>query len=352
MKLRRVGILLFRELVQGPKSFIFIFAVVVPLALTLAVTLIFGTLFSEKPRLGIVDAGSSQFTESATATDAFTVHAYASETDLRDATARGSVHIGVVLPPDFDARVAVGEATTMVVYVWGESQLRDRAALAAAISGWVRHIAGQESPVRIVTSVLGDPVVLPWEERLLPFVVMMGVILGGMMIPASSLVTEKQEQTLTALAITPVTMGEVFVAKGLVGVIISTLMGMIILALNRALGDGTVLLAGILLLGAIFSAEAGVLMGILIKDINALFATVKVMGLLLYAPALIYMFPEIPQWIARIFPTYYMIQPVIEVSQHGAQLSDVMGQLIVLLALIAVLGGVLALSERRQRNAG
>ena len=350
MNPRRVGILLFRELVQGPKNFIFIFAIVVPVVMSFAVSLLFGTLFSEKPRLGIADAGDSQFTRSAAATEAFTVQEYASEAEVRQATASGRVHMGIVLPPDFDERVATGSPTTMMAYIWGESLLHDRAVLGAAMSVWVRQIAGQESPVDIATTVLGDPIVLPWEERLLPFVIMMGVVFGGLMIPASSLVTEKQQHTLIAVAVTPATMGDIYIAKGLVGVIISAVMGWVILALNRALGGETLLLAGVLLLGAIFAAECGVLLGMLVADINSLFATVKMMGLLLYAPALIYMFPEIPQWVARIFPTYYVIQPVVEISQQGAQLLDVAGQLGILLILILALGILLGVLAQRLRH--
>jgi ABC-2 type transport system permease protein len=349
MNPRRVGVLLFRELLQGPKDFIFVFAVVVPIVMSFAVSLVFGSLFSEKPRLGIADAGNSQFTRSAVATGAFTVQAYASEAGVRNATATGRVHIGVALPQDFDERVRAGSPTTMVAYIWGESLLQDRAALATAMSVWVRQIAGQESSVDIETTVLGDPIVLPWEDRLLPFVIIMGVTFGGLMIPASSLVAEKQRHTLMALAVTPTTMGDIYIAKGLVGVIVSTGMGLLILALNRALGGHTALLAGVLLLGAIFAAESGVLLGMLVADINSLFATVKILGLLLYAPALIYMFPEIPQWIARIFPTYYVIQPVIEISQHGAELSDVAWQLGILLILIVGLVVLLGVLSQRLR---
>jgi ABC-2 type transport system permease protein len=106
------------------------------------------------------------------------------------------------------------------------------------------------------------------------------------------------------------------------------------------------LLLGVVLLGAIFSAEVGVLMGGLVKDINSLFATIKAIGLLLYAPALITMFPEIPQWSARIFPTYYVVQPVIEIVQHGAGLSDIAWQLGILLLLIVGTGITLILLTR------
>ncbi len=352
MNPRRVGILLFREVVQGPKGFVFIFAVIVPLLMSFVLLLVFGTLFEEKPRLGIADAGDSQLVHSAAAMDAFTLQPYASDAALREATALGQVDVGVVLPPDFDERVSSGQATTMIAYIWGESMLKDRAALGAALGVWVRQIAGQTSPVDIVTTVLGESPVLPWEDRLLPFVVMMAVIFGGTMIPASSLVTEKQRRTLAALAVTPATMGDIYVAKGLVGVVISTLMALVILALNRALGTSTALLAGVLALGAILAAELGILIGMLVQDINSLFATLKVTGLLLYAPAVVHMFPEIPEWIGRGFPTYYLIQPVIEISQHGAHLTDVAWQLGVLVILIISLGVLLAWLAQRVRYQG
>jgi ABC-2 type transport system permease protein len=198
--------------------------------------------------------------------------------------------------------------------------------------------------------VLGDSTVLPWEDRLLPFVVMISVLIGGIMLPASSLVDEKQKRTLTALMVTPSTAGDIYVAKGLVGVIISTAMALAILALNRALGSSTALLVGVLFLGAILSAQFGVLLGALIKDINSLFATIKSMGLVLYAPAIIYMFPEIPQWIALIFPTNYIIQPVVEITQNGATLQDVAWQLAILVGLIVLMFVVLAVLTQRMRR--
>ncbi|MBN1136489.1 MAG: ABC transporter permease [Anaerolineae bacterium] len=354
MNIRRVGLLLFREMVQGPKNFIFVFAVVVPLAMSLVMSLIFGTLFSGKPRLGIAAAtavtGGSAFTRSAAAMEAFVVREYASESALREATRIGAVDVGVALPADFDQKVAGGQATTMVAYIWGESLVKDRALLAAAMAVWVRQIAGQNSPVEIVTTVLGQNAVLPWEDRLLPAVLMMTLMFSGVMLPASSLVTEKQKRTIVALAVTPATMGEVYAAKGLVGVIVSTAMTLAILALNRALSGSTALLAGLLALGAVLAVEIGLLIGMLVKDINSLFAVTKSLGVLLTAPALIQMFPQIPQWIARLFPTYYIIQPALEIAQHGAGLADVAWQLGILGALIVAMGIVLAVLTQRLRG--
>ncbi len=95
------------------------------------------------------------------------------------------------------------------------------------------------------------------------------------------------------------------------------------------------------------AAGVGLLLGVLVKDINTLFATIKSIGIVLYAPALVYMFPEIPQWIARIFPTFYIIQPVIEIVQKGASWRDILPEFLILVILIAVLYVLVALVGRR-----
>ena len=136
-------------------------------------------------------------------------------------------------------------------------------------------------------------------------------------------------------------------AKGLLGVILSVVMGALILIMNQAFGAQPLLLVVVLTLGAFMAATFGILLGVLIKDINTLFATIKGIGILLYAPALVYLFPELPGWVGKIFPTYYMIQPVVEIAQEGGTWSDVAGEVYILIALILVLMGVVGMVARR-----
>ena len=168
------------------------------------------------------------------------------------------------------------------------------------------------------------------------------------MIPATSLAQERQDRTLVAITTTPTTLGDVLTAKGIVGVLVAATMAIVTLALNRAFGGDAVLLIGALILGSIMAVMFGLLLGVMTKDINSLFGTIKAMGLILYAPALIFMFPEIPQWIARLFPTYYIIRPVIEITQMGAGFEDVLPELLVLILLIVALIGITAFAAQRK----
>jgi len=347
MSIRRMIVLLRKELVSGPKNFMFIFAVVVPIALTLIISLLFGTFFSGKARLGVFDAGHSQFVQLAEQTDSVIVTTYASASELRDRMLSGAADIGIALPDGYDASIKQGERIQATVYVWGESQLQHRAIAAATFASVTRDIAGQDAPVDIIVEPLGDAVNIPWQERLLPFIVLITILIGGSMIPAASIVDEKQKRTLSALTITPTTLSDVYVAKGALGVIVSLVMAVVILTLNQAFGTQPVLLITVLALGAILAATFGVLLGTLVKDINTLFTVLKATGILLYAPAIVYLIPDIPQWIGQLFPTYYIIQPVVEITQQGGTWADVLPELAVLVVLIVALMAVVGIVSRR-----
>jgi ABC-2 type transport system permease protein len=350
MNLRRVGILLLKELVWGPKNYIFIMAVAAPLLLSLLINLLVGTFFSGRPRLGVADAGQSRLVVAFREMPGLLLREYDSAEEVRTAVQSGAVDVGMVLPATFDEQIRGETPAPLTVYIYGESLLRHRAFLGTAIAAELRALAGQQSRVTIVTESVGEGESVPWEERLLPFVVLMSIILGGSMVPATSLVEEKQKRTITAVTVTPTTLEEVFLAKGLVGVALSITMGVMILAINGVFGAQPLLLLVLLAMGAVMAAVFGVLLGAFVKDINTLFATIKAVGILLYAPAIVYLFPDLPQWVARIFPTYYMIAPVVAVSQQGAGWADVQADVAVLALLIAALIILAAFIARRART--
>jgi ABC-2 type transport system permease protein len=350
MSLKRVSILLGKEFLQGPKSFIFVWAIVAPIVISLVVTLIFGTFFTEKPKLGIIDEGSSQLVTLAEQLSSITTREYDTVSGMKQAVERGAVDIGMVLPADFDSAVIKGEKIEITTYIWGESLAKNRTILAVTVANLIRELTGQDAPVEIETITLGNELNIPWNDRLLPFIVLMSVFLGGIFLPATSVINEKVKKTLDALVITPTSVGDIFLAKGLLGIILSLFMGTVILLLNQAFGAEPALLLMILVLGTVMAAEIGLLLGALVKDITTLFAIWKFGGVLLFAPALIYLFPQIPQWIGRIFPTYYLIQPIVELSQQGSGWPEIAMNVFILIGLDLVLIGAVIFALRKSKQ--
>ncbi|UCE98234.1 MAG: ABC transporter permease [Dehalococcoidia bacterium] len=347
MNSRRILVLLGKEFIHGPKNFMFIWAIVAPLAFTLVATLAFGTLFSDKPKLGILDEGDSQLVIMAMDIDSITTREYQDVISLKQATRSGAVDMGIVLPQNFDEIVAKKEANTIEAYIWGESLAKDRIILPTTIANLTRELADQEVPVEIITVTLGDEASIPWSERLIPFLVLMGVFFSGLMLPSTSLIEEKQKKTFEAVVITPASISEIFIAKATMGIVLSVFMGIVILLLNQAFGANSLLLVAVLFLGAIMAVELGLICGALIRDITTLFTIWKSGGILLFGPAIVYMFPQIPEWIGNIFPTYYALQPVVEISMRSGNWSNISLNVFILIAIDIILLFFIMLAARR-----
>jgi ABC-2 type transport system permease protein len=349
MDIRRVGVLLGKEFAHSTRNFIFIFATVIPLALSLVLSLVFGRVAPGTARLGLIDQGQSHMPGLFQSQDYLRVRAYNSPDQLRQDVEAGVLDMGLIIPPGFDAAVRQGQPTDLTIYFWGEGQILDRAALITALAKNVVTVSGRAAPVTIAPVVVGGELA-SWSERLLPLLVLMTIVLGGTLVPAVSLVEEKQKRTLTALTTTPTSLADVLLAKALLGMGTSLLMGLVVLALNRAFGSQPALLVLALIMGAALAAQLGLLLGLLSSDISGLFTIVKSLALLLYAPAIIDLVPQLPQWLAQLFPTYYIIAPIQAIALRGAGWNEVAAHLAVLAVLFAALLVVLAGMHQRQQQ--
>ena len=339
MNIKRIFTLLGKELLHGPRGFILTMTIAAPLLITLVVNLALGDLFTSTAKLGVYDEGQSQLVSLLEQAAQVRLLQYQSPDTLRDAVSRGATDYGIVLPPDFDSSLESGQKVALTVYVWGESLAKDRTIITATLLELTNQISSQTEPIILESVTLGDQKSVPWSQRLMPLTVMMAVFFGGLMIPAASLIDEKQKRTLQALAVTPASLPDIFIAKGMMGAILSIAMGVIILLINQAWGESPLLLFGMVVLGAILAAEIGLVLGTLINEINTLFAVWKFGGLVLFGPAILYMFPELPQWLNYIFPTYYVTGPIMDISlgTQGSQTLLQAGVAIFIVFVLAVL---------------
>ena len=337
MSIRRIGILVGREFKYASKGYFFIFAIIAPVAFTLLIQLIFGSLFSDKPKLGILDLGNSKMVAAFQEMQSINLQEYASEAELKAAVETGARDVGIILQKNFNTTIQMGILTKVTTYIWGESLLKHRAIVGAAFLHHVREISGIEAPVEVTAVPLGDKDSVPWEERFLPLIVIMAIFISGFVIPASSLVEEKQKRTLGAVLTTPTTQIDVFVSKGLVGTIMSIVLGITILVLNHALNTQLGLIIPILILGAIMASCFGLLMGSCLSEIASLYSAIKAFGIVLYGPGMVKLFPQIPQWIGKVMPTYYVMNPIMEISRGGGNWDSVKFDVFILLGIIAAL---------------
>lgn len=351
MSLTRALRVTLKDLRLGPRSPIFLWALILPVLLTFLVSAVFGNLFDPEPRLGIVDEGSSQLTAEVLELEGIAVEVLGDGARLRRAVEDHDYDAGIVLPDDFDTRLRAGEQPELQFLISGKSLASNRLILAVTTLDLVREVAGQVPPVEVVVNTVGDEDYIPIGDRLLPLIVVYAVVIAGLFLPAASLLDERDKRTLDAVLVTPTRMQEVLLGKAILGVLLSLAMGLVTLALNRAFGGRPFDMIVFLLVGGIMLSEVGLMLGSWAKDSNTLFSAIKGGGIFVVAPVIFNIFPNLPQWIAQLFPTYYFLQPIYEIATTGTTLGDHWLELMVGLAVcLALLPGVIAVGRSAERK--
>jgi ABC-2 type transport system permease protein len=351
VNLRSVLRILMKDLRLGPRSPIFFFVLLMPVLMTVVIQLVFGNLFAAEPRLGIVDMGSSALTAAALKLDGVKVTVLDDEEELKKRVEGNDLDAGLVLPAGFDEEVRSGEKPTLQFYIGGESLASNRIILSVTALELVRGVEGKPAPVKVTVKSAGDPDAPDISERLVPLLVFYALLIAAVFLTAFSLADEREHRTLYAVLVTPVSLGDVLAAKGTMGFILAILMAVITLALNGSLKGNAVALVIALAVAALMLVEVGLIFGTTAKDAKGLFTLMKSTGILFMAPVFFYLFPGWPQWIAKIFPTYWVIDPVVAVSLRGEALGGIAATLSVALGLCVVLVPVIAFTARRSQAA-
>ena len=350
MNLARSWQVLRKDLRLGPRSPIVLWALVIPVLITLLVRGVFGGLFAGEPRLGVVDLDGSAVAVELADRDGIELQPLPDEASLRAEVSAGRLDVGLLLPQGFDAAVRAGQSPLLQLWYAGQSVPADRAVLTAMIIDAVRSLTGVEAPVDVEVVVLGEAV-LPIDLRLLPLIVLYAVAIPGGMVPAASLVEEKERGTLQGVLVTPATLGEVMLAKAALGVLLGVLAGTVTLAINDAFGAAPLAIVLSVLVGAVMMSLIGLLLGAEAPDTNTLFAAWKGVGVLLFLPAIFFIWPGLPMWPARWMPAYYFLRPAFATSVEGAALGDVALDLAIGAAIcLALVPAVLVVTRRLERR--
>ncbi|NIM46903.1 MAG: ABC transporter permease [Candidatus Aenigmarchaeota archaeon] len=349
MNLKHIFTIIKKGIKMGPQNPMFIFGLVIPIVLTLILQLLFGNLWKQKPQLAIYEKGEKIITAELKKNEAIDVVEVQSENEVQKEVESKKADVGASFPEELKEKLKTKEKIVLKIYISGESLAKDRTIAQASIVSALREVSPKPPSVNFQQVQLGEERAVSILELLLPLIVLIAILFGAFFIPATFLVQEKEKKTLTALLITPVTIGEILVAFGLLGIFIAVLMGTVVLFLNIGLNLPSILFLA-LFLGTILMTEWGLTAGLIFKDMNSLFVNMKLFGILFYAPAIVLMFPNWPQWIGKIFPTYYIVHPVSRISIFGEGWSEIGWEILVLIGLIIIfLFPLIPLSKRLQK---
>lgn len=332
-----------------PRSPVIFWLLVMPLFLTFFIQVVFGALFESEPVLGISAPVMSVLSDNLRSAEGIKVVSM-QEAELLETLEGGGVDAGLFLSDSFEDSVRAGEKPLLRFYGSTTGSPANSAVLLLLIMDELRILQGVSGNLSIsVTAPEGDDQ-LPLSERMVPSMILIVMIVSGIFTPAFMLVEEKEKGTILAVLATPVGPGEFLLSKALVGFCLAMLITLFTLFLNGVKGFDLTALLVCFAVGTAVCNCIGLIYGTLAKDSKSLYTMVKSLNIILAAPIMFYLFPAWPTWIAKLFPTYWFMDPAYRVTMYGADLSDVAGHLTVAAATAVLLGFAAVFLGKRMRN--
>ncbi|MFQ5891493.1 MAG: ABC transporter permease, partial [Candidatus Methanofastidiosia archaeon] len=298
-----------KDIIMTTREAVFIFWVIIPILGSLILNAALGSVGTGTPSMGII--GGDDFVSVLENDTSIRVTVFSSEKDLREAVLLGEYDSGLIVPSE--AEFLEGKIPKLLIS--GESLLNERITIGAALLGAFREFSGAEDLVTYETILIGEEE-FSLQTRITPTFLIVAAIVGGLII-SMSLIEEREKKTLYAVMVTPITPLEVILAKSLYGLFLGLVLGILILILNNSFGGELYLVMVFLILGILFSVGIGLMAGVVMDNITDLLARMKIFNIFLWFPAIVILFPQIPQWIGKIFPTYYFVHPILLITQKG-----------------------------------
>lgn len=316
MNIKTIFVLLKKDIKVGIKNFIVVWVLILPLVLSLVVSLLIGTFFVSLPKLGVYAEGETEFTRLIKERRSVKVKEYSSLASLESSVKDGVVDVGIVIPEYFDEKIKSGEKVKLTSYIFGESYARNRAIIVVTVGEVLRVISENKIDMNVITEMIGGES-FPLSTRIFPLIVIMAIFLGGLFIPAVSLIEERSRKTLDAVKVSSANTKEIIFSKWLFGFLVSLFSGILILGINNVLQVSSGEIVFLVVLGAIMATLLGLIAGMYLNDMTSLFALWKSAGIIIFFPAITYLFPQIPEIISKFFPTYYVVKPIMDISTKG-----------------------------------
>jgi len=260
---------------------------------------------------------------------------------------------GVVLPGDLVEKLASGQKPQIDLYFASDTPEETKEVVSSLIRELIYVQTGQPLSVDFSTQVLPGPDMagqqVPPRDRLRPLFAVLLIVFETYGL--ATLVTEEIEhRTIQALLVTPVSVKDLFAAKGITGITLAFGQGALFMALVGGLNEQPVIVILALLLAALLVTGIGFLIASLARDMMSVLAWGVLALVILVIPSMGTMFPGvITEWV-KVIPSYYVVDTVDRVASYGSGWPDIWQNLLILLAfdVAFLLIGMVALRRRFQ----
>jgi ABC-2 type transport system permease protein len=276
-----------------------------------------------------------------------------SEDELKEGVTDHDYVAGIFIPGDLLEKLAAGEIPRIDLYFASDTPDETKEAVASLMREMIYAQTGQTPAVDFSTQVLPGPDMLgeqiPPRDRMRPLFAVLLIVFETYGL--ATLITEEIEhRTIQALLVTPVSVKDLFAAKGFTGITLAFGQGALFMALVGGLNKQPVIIILALLLAALLVTGIGFLIASLAKDMMSVLAWGVLALVILVIPAMGTLFPGVITVWAKVIPSYYVVDTVDRVANYGSGWPDIWRNLLILVAFSVafLLVGMVALRRRFQ----
>ncbi len=273
------------------------------------------------------------------ADDGITFRVYESAEAMEQAILAEEILSGIAFPENILQSIFLGEKPVVRVYLASDldADMREMMkvmveAISLALTGRGLNIEANE--VIIGRDMAGEQI--PIRNRMLPLFAIV-ILMFETMGLASLMAEEIQAGTIRALLVSPMGTREFFVAKGVMSVSLVLVQACILMLAVGGFAIEPLIVLTTLLLGAFLVTGIGFFMGATGKDMLTVMAWGMLAMIVLMVPAFGVIFPGTMTAWAKLIPSYYLVDILHQVINFGAGWEQVAGNMLILLAWIAVL---------------
>lgn len=275
---------------------------------------------------------------------------YADEESLKQSVLDGDYQVAVAIPPDIMDTWAAGGKPEIKIYYASTAPSEVNAAVVAMVKELVYAQTGQALNFETSEEILGPDLLgnqIALRDRLKPLLVIF-ILLVEILTLASLIATEIEQGTARALLITPLRTSELFMAKGLLGVVLAFIQAVIFMGLVGGFSHQPLIILTTLIIGCLMVVGVGFLVASLARDVNAVTGWGMLILILLAIPGFGTAIPGLISDWARVIPSYYLTDTVSRVANYGAGWGDISTNLIIIAVFSAVViwAGMVTLRRR------
>ncbi|MGQ9555214.1 MAG: ABC transporter permease [Anaerolineae bacterium] len=354
MNWRAIWAIARKDIVDAVKNMYILFGLVLPIGLSFLMRLAFPVGGEERIlTVAVYDPGGSRFVAGLQVLPEVQLLTVASAEELPEVV-KVKATGGLAVPVGFDEAVQAGHQPELTVYVNSRRGGGELAAFGSLVQQQVWALVEQEMPARIVRIPvasgpgIGDDFRL--DRYLLVLLVVMALAMTGTFVVPMLLVEEKERHTLEALLVSPAGPPEVAVGKAIVGLVYSTLVAAVLVALNRGWEGDWPVTELALLLGALFLVLVGLLMGGFFHSVTQVNTWSSIVMLITMLPSwlTVVQIPVPLEVLFRLIPTHYLAQAMGLALAGDASPARVWGNLAVLLASTVIAFAAVVWRLRRE----